>query len=258
MADNSGRPPRHKCHWTPDEENFLSENWGLLPYAKIASALGRSESAVFHRVLQLGLPRSIECMDGLPMKTLIKAVYGNANHADRTRKLWLDNGLPARTTTLGHRKMCVVRIDRFWKWAEKHQDLVNFAHMEPGVLGMEPRWVAKKRSRDAHQPRPRWAPWSPTEDAMLAALCKSGASWDVICNSLNHTQNGIEYRIMVLGLPHPPIVHKMWTEEETAKLVQMYNDGRNIQEIAHALGRHPQSVEGKICRMERTKGGADT
>lgn len=257
MAENSGRPPRHKARWTPDEENYLSENWGILPYAKIASTLGRSEGAVFHRVLELGLPRSIECMDGLPMKTLIRTIYGNNNHADRTKKLWLDNGLPAHPKTLGHRKMYVIRIDRFWRWAEKHQNLVNFARMEPGALGMEPRWVAKKRSRDAHQPRPRWATWSPTEDAMLTALCKSGASWDVICNSLNHTQSGIEYRIMTLGLPHPPVTHRLWTDEETAKLQQMRADGCNIQEIAHALGRHQQSVEGKICRLE-AKGGTDT
>lgn len=58
-------------------------------------------------------------------------------------------GIPAVLMSMhNNRPVMMIRIDDFWKWAEKHQDLLDFSNYELNMLGAEPSWVPVKRRRD--------------------------------------------------------------------------------------------------------------
>jgi predicted DNA-binding transcriptional regulator AlpA len=65
--------------------------------------------------------------------------------------------------TIGKRPFNFVDIDEFWKWAEKHQENINWFKVEPMVLLPEPEWVKLRRKEDFYKKSTR-KNWSKKED----------------------------------------------------------------------------------------------
>ena len=66
-------------------------------------------------------------------------------------------GLPYFTLKTEQRKFYMVNIDKFWKWAEENQDMIDIAKIEPLTLGKEPEWVSAMRSqRRTEIAKKRW------------------------------------------------------------------------------------------------------
>lgn len=134
--------------WTPEEEDLLSEKWGVISVGGIAKALNRTETAVQARARRLGLGRYLEGGEYVSLNQLLLAMgyYGGGNY---TLKSWIENrGLPVHRKRRLAQSVRVVYLDEFWKWAEKNRSFIDFSKMEPLALGEEPPWVAEQRKKD--------------------------------------------------------------------------------------------------------------
>ncbi len=46
---------------------------------------------------------------------------------------------------------------------------------------------------------------------------------------------------------------KVWTFEDEATLIEMYNDNKSTKEIAEKLGRSRDGIKAKVCRLIKRK-----
>lgn len=194
-------------NWTPEEEEYLSEQWGQVSIPMLAKKLGRSVNAVNVRAKRLGLGPVLMNGDFITMNQLTKALGYFGGDGYKT-KSWIQNrGFPVHTKRVINNTFRVVYLDEFWEWAEKNRSFLDFSKMEPLALGKEPAWVAEQRKKDYHACAiQRKDPWTPAEDDRLKRLlAKHRYSWTEI-SALMHRSNGaIQHRIQDLGLTDRPI-----------------------------------------------------
>ena len=138
---------QHK-RWTSEEIDFLQENYGTKSLKAIANNLGRSISSVKNKANRLGLGDAKLHFDGITIRLLMELL--NVEYG--VMKDWINNhDLPVviKVFAIKKRIKCI-NLNRFWKWAETHKELINFAELEPLILGKEPEWVDKKRAYDKY------------------------------------------------------------------------------------------------------------
>lgn len=88
----------------------------------------------------------------------------------------------------------------------------------------------------------------------LAALSRSGASMETMCEKLHRRQRGVERQLRDMGLPLPPArkvatrAGTLWTEEDEEQLRKLYHLRCPVEEMARELER---SVRAVYLRMER-------
>lgn len=133
-----------KC-WTPEEDEKLSERWGSYTLDSLARQFGRTAYAVKRRAQKLKLGNRIYSTDGVPLRTICELVYGDSNAAKYKRLK--KHKLPYFTVQTEKRTFYMVNIDKFWKWAKKHADVVDVTRIEPLILGKEPAWVRDLRRK---------------------------------------------------------------------------------------------------------------
>jgi len=96
--------------------------------------------------------------------------------------------------------------------------------------------------------------WTSGEKEILQALWPSAPRHEVETSLPNRTWKGIQLLARRLGVRrqrvhHPAKVWRPWTREEDARLLELYNRGDTLADIAIKLGR---SLAGVACRI-RTK-----
>lgn len=133
--------------WTKEDIDYLCKWFGRRCNTVIAKSLNRTVTAVAYKASKLRLGRKIYNMDGLTMTALVTAVFG-VNKDSGFRKKLIENGLPHTIVRFGRAKYYVVNVDKFFKWAYLHQDILNFRRFEKYALGKEPAWVDIKRKAD--------------------------------------------------------------------------------------------------------------
>lgn len=88
----------------------------------------------------------------------------------------------------------------------------------------------------------------------LAALSRSGASMETMCEKLHRRQRGVERQLRDMGLPLPSTkkdarrAGTVWTEEDEEQLRKLYRLRRPVEEMARKLQR---SVRAVYIRMKR-------
>lgn len=135
--------------WTAEEEEKLSERWGSYTLDSLARQFGRTEYAVKRRAQKLKLGNRIYSADGVPLRTICELVYGDSNAAKYKRLK--KHKLPYFTVQTEKRTFYMVNIDKFWKWAKKHADVVDVTRIEPLILGKEPAWVRELRQKKRYE-----------------------------------------------------------------------------------------------------------
>lgn len=146
-----------KCKWWTDEEvEILSEKWGKCSAKDLSRQLGRSIGAIKRKAKDIGMGFRVQNADRISMKMLLSIICGhNASSKDYNR--FKQAGLPYFTLKTEQRKFYMVNIDKFWKWAEENQDMIDIAKIEPLTLGKEPEWVSAMRSqRRTEIAKKRW------------------------------------------------------------------------------------------------------
>ncbi|WNF07235.1 hypothetical protein [Brevibacillus borstelensis] len=239
--------------WTPDDISYLEDNWGAVSIKHIAKKLGRTVNAVKLKSQRIGLGDPTLHYEGITISQLMKALDKSYSSV----YVWIRKyGMPVKEKLFAQAmRVKVISYDDFWKWAEQHKELLNFAKMEQGILGPEPEWAKVKRSADQLRSQKTWqsVAWSEAEDQQLRQLVKlSGMTYPRLAAHFNRTEASIKRRLYDLNIKFRPERlnnHIKYTAEETEQLVSMARQGYGYETIARKLGKSALGVRGKLERM---------
>lgn len=242
-------------HWTDDEVIYLDENWGKVSINYISKKLGRSINAVKIKASRLGLGDARFYYDGITINQLAEAT----NISYSLYKNWIElYDFPAkRKVFCQQNRVLVVKYDDFWEWAEKNKQMIDFSRVEKNILGPEPEWVDVKRNADFIKKqrikRSNNNAWSEDEDnilkGMLNAFCYT---YPEIAQRLRRSEGAVKRRIRDLGLKQRPVRlnnHIKYSPEEVNLIVELFDKGHCLEDIASRINKSALGVRGKLERM---------
>lgn len=239
--------------WSEDELSFIQDKWGTVSIPGIAESLGRTVDAVKVKAVKMGLGRHLHSGSEITLNALFNALGKGKSYSWLSNR-WVRCGLPIKYKKSLNRKYRVIDIDKFWKWAEKNKDIIDFSKFEKGMLGAEPEWVSVKRAADIKAAKFKKTPWTKEEDEQLKALLSTFRyGYKEISEILRRTDGAIIKRVNDLGLKQRPLRadnHIKWTEEEVKVLLEMRKLGYSPEVIASKLPlRSIKAVLGKLERI---------
>lgn len=244
--------------WTEEEELFLQNNWGAKSINNISKKLSRSYNSVANKANKLGLQSPTLHYDGITIAQLSKAlgVYFEIS------RMWINKyNLPAKKKVFSKKlKVEVITYKDFWEWAEQHKHLINFAHLEPYILGIEPEWVKEKREIDKGKFMIK-KPWTKKEVNRLINLVNSYKyTYPEIAELLKRPEASIQNKLVDLNIKARPLSlnkHIKYTDEEVVLMIRLLDKGYSFEAIANVLNEGKPSdchksvfgIKGKLKRM---------
>jgi len=246
--------PFKKCNWKPEEEEYLTENWGMKSVPCIAEHLNRTPTAIIIRASRLNLGPALEAGDYVTLNQLYRALNGNRRNVSTYQNTsWIKNrGLPVHKKRVNQCSFRVVYLDEFWEWAEKNRAFLDFSNMEKYALGWEPDWVDEQRKKDykaislQHK-----TPWTPIEDQRLLRLLKEQKyGYAELSKMLNRSAGAIQRRCCDLGTPYRPVKAdnhaNTWSESDFKLLAEGIKNADSYRLIGEAVGKSEKAVRGKV------------
>lgn len=100
--------------------------------------------------------------------------------------------------------------------------------------------------------------WTKEEDRILREMFHAGTTINDVSDRLGRSYNSVKERASLLRktevLPFAQRGRRpdAYSEEEERLIVEMFNAGHTIRDIAHAVGRNSGSLTGKIRRMRES------
>lgn len=244
--------------WTKEDLEYLEDKWGVNSITNICDKLGRTESAIRLKAYRLGLGRFTENGDYITFNQLIKS-FGLDNSHSYKRTGWIKRrGLPVKSKLIKERRVNVVNLKEFWRWAEKNKNSIDFSNLPRYELGKEPVWVEQKRQYDIQlKTKFKTTPWTSKEDEYLKFLLKQFKySYSEISSRLCRTVGSIERRIVDLKLKERPIKADnsvKWKDEEIKELSQYIELGMGYELMSERLGKSSKALRGKVYRLYGTE-----
>lgn len=241
--------------WTEKEIMYLEESWGTISIKGIAKKLNRSEGSIIYKVRKLKLGSFVDAGDLISLSQLLIAI-GQGNSYSWIKEKYINNGLPVLNKLISNKKVLKVKLEDFWKWAEKNKNIVNFARFEKGALGIEPEWVEEKRRADSINPSKHNSnrPWNNADDILLISKVKSCRyTYKDLASDFNRTEAAIKRRLYDLNVPYRPVpldTHIKWTDEENEKMIELYKKGYDTYAISKTLNKTHLT----ICDRLRARG----
>lgn len=239
-------------NWTKQETEYLEEAWGTVSISGIAKKLGRSVNAIKIKAQKRGLSRHLNSGSSVPLHQVIVAMGKKGGESYFTQML-MKAGCPIKRHKVINCSFRVVDIDEFWGWAEQHKRMFDFALFEENAIGAEPAWAKQKRTEDIrNHMRPNNSPWLPGEDDLLKKLLTMYKyTYSDLSKRFNRSEGAIKRRIHDLKLMQRPLRFepRRWTENEAARLIELWDQGYSYERIADKLGRTALQVRGKHERI---------
>jgi hypothetical protein len=187
------RPERDNCTWTKEEDEIILEMAGQAGFNFIGSKLKRSPRAVENRLRELDTTDMLLHTGMMTAAELARLVKRNKSYII---KLINEDGLPAKKPQLTYKNREAHRwmIDpyKFWKWAEKNRDKLNFYLIEMDSIPPEPEWVAKQRQLDYEKPVTRKR-WTEEEKKRAIELLDQGYSRPQVAKVFNRSVSSIRW-----------------------------------------------------------------
>ena len=107
--------------WTKDEETYMYRRYLNQSVETTAKFLNRSVSSVKHKASKMGLNHYYG--ERISAKTLAKCFHSDISVVVR----WIDKyDLPCKKVKLKNQTRYLIDAAEFWKWAENHQDVINW------------------------------------------------------------------------------------------------------------------------------------
>ena len=237
--------------WTQEEIDYITDNFGTVSLSAMGRRLGRSPEAVKLKAARLGMRDMLHSGDMITFFELVQAV-GSAGSYSWVRQKWERYGFPFHRRKVINNSFLMVDIGEFWKWAEQHKDILNFAAFEENVLGKEPAWAKEKRRHDRAKRRREARPWTKEEDDRLRNMLRAQRyGLDEIAAELNRREGAIRRRIDTLGMKERPVRNpgKWWSAEDVETLQRLHRQGATWEEIGAKVGRTASACRGRYERI---------
>lgn len=226
--------------WSNEEINYLEDKWGVMTIPFIAKNLNRSIDSIKNKAYKIGLERHLHCREEITINQLFIALGIGGSYSYSLNKM-INYGLPVVQKVTIKRVYKMIKIDKFWIWAEENRNILNFAKFERGILGKEPDWVEEKRKADKLNPSKAShnRRWSKEEENLLISKVKSNRyTYSDLSRDFNRTENAIKRRLQDLKVPYRPVPrdnHKKWTNEENEKMIELYRKGYDSASIGDRI-----------------------
>lgn len=246
-------------NWTPEEDAYLEDKWGVISVGGIAKKLNRSENAVVVRSQHMGLGAFLDAGDYVTWNQLHIALGLELSSSGYKMTSWVKNrGFPLHSKRVKGSSFKVVYLEEFWEWAEQNQAFIDLSKMEPYALGVEPDWVAGKRRTDKERRHQyKTSPWTKAEDEHLIRLVrKQQYGYRELSRMIRRTEGAIQRRLSDLGIKDRPLKadnNQKWTDEEYRLLGDLIAEGSKYEQMADVLGKSSKAVRGRIFQMYLTE-----
>ncbi len=243
--------------WTEEEKEYLEEFWGIKSINAICVHLGRSVNAINVMRHRLSLGPFLEAGGYITLHQLYIALGLGSATCSYKNKSWIENrGLPVKYKTLSEKRVKVIYLEEFWKWAEKNRAFLDFSKFEENSLGMEPSWVKEKRRRDARAPRQ--TKWTENEDFRLRQLVeKREYGLKEVARLLDRSEGAVIRRLSELGIKTTPVKadnHTEWTNDEFNIITEGIKNGEKFRDVALKLPlRSEKALRGLVYRYYLTE-----
>lgn len=245
-------------NWSEEDLEYLQDRWGTISIRAIAKNLDRSLNAVKQKAKRIGLSDASLCYEGITVNQLSYAL----NISYTILKHWIKvYGFPARKKIFSNTaRVWVVTYSDFWKWAEANKQMIDFARVEPNILGEEPAWVTEKRNADLLKKmrikKSHNHPWTYEEDNILKGMLHAFRyTYPEIAQRVNRSEGAVKRRIWQLGLKARPVRlnnHIKYTEEELILIETLLEKGHCLEDIAARINKSAIGVRGKLERLGYT------
>lgn len=246
---------RHRKTWTTDELDYLESQWGVISYATIAKKLGRTVHSIKIKATRLNLGDPRKCYNGLTLLQLSDVIGVNYN----ALKYWINEyDFPIITKRLASKsRVMFVKVEEFWKWAEKNKEMIDFSLFEKNMLGEEEEWVEVKRSADQAKRQfvggSNKVSWSEEEDRMLCNMVNAHTfTYPEIAQRLKRSQGAVKRRLLDLDMKARPVRldnQVKYTQQDVSTLLDLVSKGYSMEDIGHRLNKSALGVRGKLERM---------
>ncbi|MEH7457572.1 hypothetical protein V7183_10145 [Bacillus sp. JJ1127] len=223
--------------WKKEELEYLEQYWGTYSIKRMANKLGRSISAVKLKAYRIGLGDARLHFNGLTVFQLADVLMVDYKTIE---SWWVRFDFPVKLKLFSvEQRIKVVSYNDFWKWLKKYKQVVNFAKVEPGILGPEPEWMKEKRNADLLRRKKQQKPWNKEDDLILRSMVKAHCyTYPEIGKRLQRTEYAIKRRLEDLGINDRPVYiesHSKFTNDEIQKSVDLFNKGYTVDVIAEKL-----------------------
>jgi len=248
-------PERGRRRWSEEEIQYLQENWGSVSVKHICKKLDRTEASIHVMQKKMKLGAFLDGGEYITLNKLLTAVTGTETAYSYKTISWVKNrGLPVHIKRISEKRVKVVYIDEFWRWAENNRSFIDFSKMEPLALGKEPEWVKEQRRKDFQAfAIQRKDPWTPNEDDRLRLLLKQHKyGYAELSDMLHRSAGAIQRRCTDLKIKERPVKadnhsqESTWTDADYEILADGIRSGDSYTMIGKALGKSEKAIRGKV------------
>lgn len=232
--------------WTAAEVEYLEEKVGMISIETIAKNLKRTPKSVTSKLAKIGISQMVN-QSWLTASAFVEAL--NIDYAQLMH--WVNKkGLPSRKPKFS--KYRRIDINKFWKWAKDHTELIDWVRFEQLALGKEPKWAENVRKNT--RVRKTKVKWTAHDDYILECMLKNEATYPEISEALQRSDLAIKRRIYQMQLPKPKRTSPLlYSDDEMAYIKKELEKRTPIPMIAKMLGRSERGLRGKLERDGITK-----
>ena len=245
--------------WKKEEKDYLELKWGIVSISAIAQKLNRSVDAVKLKAGRMRLGKFLEAGDYVTVNQFMLA-FNKTNFNSYTLISWVQNrGFPLKYKTIISKRVRIIYLEDFWKWAEQNRSFINFTKLEKNMLGKEPAWVKEQRRLDiADAEQFKKSPWTESEDKQLIYYLKLFKfTYDDLSKMLGRTCGAIQRRICDLKIKERPLRadnhSNPWKTEDFELLNDGIRNGLSYELIAEKANRSSKALRGKVYALYKTE-----
>ena len=226
--------------WTKEEVEYLKKYFEKKSIKQMCKDLKRSRGSIMAKIYNLKLSK--DTVNVVELERQFKL------HRSIILKKWIkERKLPCKKISTRWK----IRLEDFWKWAEKNQDIIPFYNLEKNILGVEKVWVDKARVERKLSLR-TCQRWSNLEVSKLKMYVKQGKTKKEIALLLNRSISSIAHKLRELNLQYVVSDRKieiLWKDIETNHLIDELIKGIKMTIISEDLGRTYAMTAHKVSRL---------
>ena len=171
--------------WTEREVKYLEKKYVGQPVEKTAERLNRSIASVKRKAARMNLNHYT---DYLSAKVVARCFGVDISVVTR----WINKfDMPCEKRSFGSQTRYFIDTDKFWEWAEKNKNIINWAKYETKSLLPEPVWL-RETIRNYSTPNIR-KKYTDDDIVKIRVLLSKGLSYSEIAKETGRTYYGINH-----------------------------------------------------------------